>query len=370
MKTIILIGSGHAHLEILKGLTLVDTQQNNFILISPNELAFYSGLIPRFIIGEITDSDIAIKSAEYAKLKGVNYIQGRVKSIDLLNNQATLENGTIFRFDIASINIGGPPMQTPTQSPYKTISVRPFAAFVKMWRTIQRECSRCINPTFVVIGGGAAAVEVATALKIRLIRNQAPKATVYLISKGQRLCENYSDRISKDILNSLIKLGIVVHLNENVEQIFEHHILLKTGEHLKFDSIFPVLPSAPPNIQYIGHNILRDSMGFVVVDDRFQISPNVFAVGDCSSMKSYASLPKSGVIAVHQGRHLLKSIRAVLDNKDPLLFHPPKNQLNILITGDSKARLVWGKFSTESKFIYKIKKWIDSNYMKSFRFFH
>lgn len=367
MKTIILIGSGHAHLEILKGLTINETQKNNFILISPNELTFYSGLVPRYIIGEVNDSDISIESAEYAKLKGVSYIEGKVKSVDLSNNQVILENEAILRFDITSINIGGMPIQIPTQSPYKTISIRPFNAFIKMWRTIQRECSRCINPTFVVIGGGAAAVEVATALKIRLIGNQAPKATVHLISKGQRLCEKYSDRISKDILNSLIQLGVVVHLNENIEQIFEHHILLKTGEILKFDSIFPVLPIAPPNIQYIGGNILRDSMGFTLVDDKLQFSPNVFALGDCSSMKSH-SLPKSGVIAVRQGRHLLKSIRAVLDNKDPLIFHPPKNQLNILITGDSMARLVWGKFSVEKKFIYRIKKWIDSKYIRSFKF--
>jgi NADH dehydrogenase FAD-containing subunit len=368
LKTIILIGSGHAHLEVLKGLTTIETKKNKFILISPDELTFYSGLIPRYIIGEVNDADISIKSAEYAVLKGVNYIQGKVKSVDVSTKQVTLENETIFQFDMASINIGGMPIQIPTQSPYKTISIRPFNAFIKTWREVQRECSRCTNPIFVVIGGGAAAVEVATALKIRLLRNQAPKATVHIVTKGKRICENYSECISKDILNSLTELGVIVHLNENVEQIFEHHLLLKDGVKLKFDSIFPVLPNAPPHIHYKGREILKDSSGFPLVDNNLQIAPNIFALGDCSTMKLH-SMPKSGVIAVHQGRHLLKSIRAVVNNKDPIIFHPPKNQLNILITGDSKARLVWGKFTAENNFIYSFKKWIDLKYIKSFNFY-
>ena len=103
------------------------------------------------------------------------------------------------------------------------------------------------------------------------------------------------------------------------------------------------------------------------VDSKLQLSSGIFAAGDGTEMTDYPYLPRSGVIAVHQGRHLAQSIRKSISNLEPLDFDFKTNQLNILITGEKFARLVWGQFSIEGKWPLRFKNWIDERYMASFK---
>jgi NADH dehydrogenase FAD-containing subunit len=354
MKKVVLVGSGHAHLEILKELTIEETAKHQFFLISPHRLTFYSALIPRLIAGEIEAPSLTIHSANYAERKGIRFLQDEVQSIDQKQRILNLKSGDRIQFDLVSINIGGTPFPIPTKAPLNTVYLRPFDAFLEKWREIQRTCSTCINPRFVIIGGGAAAVEVATALRIQLNKNQAEKSQVHLVSKGPRLCENYCPQISEKIRRSLLKNNIKVHLNEKVDHIDDKVVKLKHGDDLEFDTVFVVTPSLPARI--ISGK----------VDSKLQLSANIFASGDGTEMADHPLLPKSGVIAVHQGRHLAQSIRAALMGIEPSPFPVKARQLNILITGKDSARLVWGNFSIEGKWPLRMKNRIDQRYMASF----
>ncbi len=266
----------------------------------------------------------------------------------------TLKSGDKINFDLLSINVGGTPTLIPSEAPFNTVYLRPFDEFMPKWREIQRICSACVKPRFVVVGGGAAAVEVAAALRIRLNKNQAKNSEVHLVSKGTRLCENYTIKISEQIKKSLLKSGIKIHLNEPVSQIHQKTIKLRQGGDLEFDSIFIVTPTQPSEI-FPGK-----------VDSKLRLSPCIFAAGDGTEMADYPNLPRSGVIAVHQGRHLVHSLRNVLNDIEPFDFKIKNRQLNILITEENSARLVWGNFSFEGKWPLQFKNWIDQRYMSSF----
>lgn len=354
MKTIVLIGSGHAHLEVIKELSKKEIAAHRFVLISPHRQTYYSGLIPRMIIGSTHAENVTINSADFAEAKGFQFIEDSIQSINEIEKTVSLSSGRVQAFDLLSINIGGTPKKIPSESPFNTIYLRPFDNFMQSWREVQRICSACVSPHFVVVGGGAAAVEVATALRVRLNINQARKSEVHLVSKSSRLCEGYSEKISASILQSLLDLHIHVYLNEPVNEILAKHIQLRSGEKINFDSIFVVIPTEPSQI--IPSQI----------DSSLRISPHIFSVGDCTTMLGHADLPRSGVIAVHQGRHLVQSLRSLLKGNAPSDFTFRPNQLNILISGESSARLVWGNFSFEGYLPYLIKNWIDENYMKQF----
>lgn len=354
MKTVILAGSGHAHLEVIKALSKKETTAHNFVLISPHRQTYYSGLIPRLITGEIEASDLTINSADFAEAKGLTFIQDSVQSVDQANNFISLASGRKLHFDLLSLNVGGTPKKLPTEAPFNTIYLRPFDEFMPKWREVQRICSACVSPKFVVVGGGAAAVEVATALRIRLNRNQARKSKVHLVSKSSRLCESYSQKTSSLILQSLLNFNVHVHLNESVNEIFLKYIKMANGEKLEFDSIFIVTPTEPSEIIS------------TKTDSTLRVSSNIFAVGDATSMLDQPNLPRSGVMAVHQGRHLIKNIRNILNGHAATDFIIHEKQLNILITGDKSARLVWGGFSFEGSWPLQIKNWIDRRYMEKF----
>lgn len=354
MKTIVLIGSGHAHLEVIKALSKDEISKHRYILVSPSRQTIYSGLIPRMIKGEIEEKHLTIKSAQFAESKGFKFFQDELQDVDQLNQLVILKSGARFHYDILSINIGGTPIKIPSKSPFNTIYLRPFDEFMPMWREVQRICSACVNPRFVVIGGGAAAVEVASALRVRLNKNQARHSEVHLVTRGERLCENYSQKISDRIKMSLFKNGIKIHLNQNIDQVGYKKLKLSDGGEIVFDSIFIVTPTLPKTI-IPGP-----------VDSKLRITSNIFIVGDGAQMVEYPNLPRSGVIAVHQGRHLVRNIRETLVGHEPLDFKVKERQLNILITGESTARLVWGNFSLEGKWPLRLKNWIDKRYMSSF----
>ncbi len=354
MKTVILAGSGHAHLEVIKALSPEEIVNHRFLLVSPSRQTFYSGLIPRLIAGEINENSLTINSADFAEKKGFQFIQASVLSVDQTTKNIELSSGEKISYDLLSLNIGGSATPVPTESPFSTIYLRPFDDFLPKWREIQRICSACVSPRFIVVGGGAAAVEVATALRIKLRSNQAPKGEVHLFSKSARLCESYSEKISTSIKKSLLDQGIVVHLNQPVNQIFDKSITLSGGEKLDFDSLFMVTPTRPSTI-------LPGK-----VDAQLRLSESIFAVGDGTEMAEHPHLPRSGVIAVHQGRHLAKNIRALLSDSELLSFPVKSKQLNILISGKNSARLVWGNWSYEGRWPLQLKNWIDQRYMNGF----
>lgn len=353
-KTIVLVGSGHAHLEVLKALTIEEIAKHRFILLSPSRQTYYSGLIPRLITGEIKEKDLTISSADFAESKGFTFIQDEAQSIDQIHKTLFLKSGKKIDFDYLSINVGGTAIQIPSDDPYNTIYLRPFDEFLSKWRDVQKICSSCVRPRFIVVGGGAAAVEVAAALRIRLNKNQAKNSEVHLVSKGPRLCENYSETTSEAIKQSLLKNGIHIHLNELVNQIDQKTLKLSHHRVLRFDSIFIVTPTLPTKL-------ISEK-----VDSKLRISSNIFAAGDGTEMTDHPDLPRSGVIAVHQGRHLVQNIKNALIDLDPSDFKIRKKQLNILISGENRAIFVWGNFSYEGKWPLRLKNWIDLRYMRSF----
>jgi NADH dehydrogenase FAD-containing subunit len=353
-KTILLVGSGHAHLEVVKGLSKKEILAHEFILISPSRSTFYSGLIPRFIAGQISENALSIRSAEFAESKGFRFIQDRVQAFDAEKKTVLLGSGQTLGFDVLSMNTGGIPIAIPSVDPSQLIYLRPFNEFIKKFDEVNMRLSKGLEPNFLVVGGGAAAVEVATALRLKLNKGPANNGQIHLVNKGPRLCESYSEKISKLTYKSLEELNIKVHLNESVDQIHLDFILLRNKAQIKFDHIFLATPTKPSSITN------------VQIDSTLRICEDIFAVGDVTSMKDQPSLPRSGVVAVHQGRHLVKSLRDVLAGHSPANFAIPKRLLNILITGENSARLIWGDLTIGGRWPLMLKNWIDQRYLKSF----
>ena len=369
MKKIIFVGAGHANLEVIKSLSTQHGRDATYTLISPEKNTFYSGLLPRFILGELQSKDLAIDLERLCKLNKITFVQAMVLKIDPDKKILLASDGTTFEFDYLFLNVGGVPtkLSTDPESEVRSVYVKPITSFVEKWREVQRECSSCRELLFAVVGGGAASIEVATALNLRLKKNGANRSRVHLFTRDMALAKNYESKVSLSLLRSLQQAGVEVHFDHDVVETKDRHLIFQ-GEKsaFRYDFLFPILPmKSPPSIDI--SNIQRDSSGFVVVDSFLRAHSNVFAAGDCTTFEPSKFLPRSGVTAVQQGRLMAFNLRhglgAISDLKP---YVPPKAQLNILLSGPSSAHAIFGKHFIAGKMALLLKNYIDNSYMKSF----
>ena len=54
LKNLVLLGLGHAHVQVLRGLAHSRPADLNLTVIAPRPLAVYSGMVPGFVAGHYT----------------------------------------------------------------------------------------------------------------------------------------------------------------------------------------------------------------------------------------------------------------------------------------------------------------------------
>ncbi len=365
MKNIVLAGAGYVNLEILKSLQSRDLAQNRYTLISPDTIEWYSGLIPSFLRGDSLATQLQLPVADFARAKGAIFLPLRIQSINGNSKSLQLSDGTALPYDLLFLNIGGSSTEIPSEFPEKTVYLKPLSRFFRHWAEIEQFCARTNRPpAFALIGGGAASIEIAAALKIKLARQDWPQATVQIFTEGDRLTPRLPLLASAVLHRELQKLGVQVHFGRKIDKIDKQFLTPNSGARAIFDYVLVSTPVTPSALHL---PFVNNSSDTPEVDDFLELAPSVFAAGDFASLKSEPQLPKSGAIAVHQGRYLAKALKCRLANKPVKKFSPPTHQLNILSLNSSLAMAAWGQFFWTSVLSQRWKDFIDEDFVKSFK---
>jgi NADH dehydrogenase FAD-containing subunit len=338
LKNLILCGAGHAHLELLKGINSKDFQGWRVVLVTPEKDYFYSGSLPRFLMGEIQSHELMIDLTQICRSKNVELIIGSYQSH--ANKSVLLTSGVKLDFDLLSLNLGGTLSFLPDSR--EVLHLRPISDFVKQWEKINLRWETSGVENVAVVGGGPAGIEISAALRCRQLKLLSPQCSVHLFTEGSLVGSVYGNEGAVNLTQDLLRLGVKIHFNHKVHDF----------THIKNE--FPVVLSALP----------LKSWGFQI-NNNLQLENSVFAAGDCVEMKNGKTHKKSGVLSVQQGRWLLKNIVRTLHQKPLIPFPEPQKTLNLLINGQSTARLQWGSFSWSGAGIKWLKKTIDDRYIRS-----
>lgn len=367
---LVLVGGGHSHAIALRLWGLKPLPGVDLTLISDVEQTPYSGMLPGHVASYYSYEETHIDLRRLANFAGANLILDRASELDLIVNQVVCQSGNNIQFDYLSLDVGSTPkiITIPGADKY-AIPAKPVPQFLDAWYQLKQQVSsnRERSCSIAIVGGGAGGVELALNMQACLTQILQPeKLQINLIHRSDRLLSGHNDWVSHKLAKIIQKRNIKLHLQQEVIQVTPERIACQSGLNIECDYVFWVTQATSPS-WLAASDLSTSDQGFVWVTDTLQSvsHPHVFAAGDIATMTNY-SRPKAGVFAVRQGKPLFDNWQNIL-TKQPLQNYTPQSKYLALIgTGDRSAIASWGQFGWHSALFWRLKDYIDRQFMNQF----
>ena len=367
MKRLVLAGAGHAHALVLRALVRQPMHGVEIVVISPEPLAPYSGMVPGWLSGHYRFDEIAIDFPPLAAAASARWCQGEIHALDPARRQLQLANGSTLDYDVLSLNVGST-LQPPPAEHAQMLPLRPRAMLHRSYEfLLERWAYEPADRPFVVtaVGGGAAGFEALLAVLARL-RALRPDHIVHgsLLTRGTRLLPGLAPAARRAAQRALDRAGVTVQLGSgwctSVDRSSDV-VIWATGAEAHAWQRDPARRGS----------LAVDEQGFVRIDEQLRSVSHmqVFATGDCASWSGQA-LPKAGVHAVRMGPVLASNLRAALmvpaAAGDLRVHRPQRHFLALLATGDGRAIASRGPFGAEGAWAWRWKDRIDRRFLQQF----
>ena len=374
---ILLIGGGHAHVEVLRRFGMAPLPGVRLTLATRDLATPYSGMLPGLVAGHYSHAEAHVDLAPLASFAGARLVHGAVTGLDLDRNEARIDGRPPLAFDLVSLDIGSTPSPAGIEGAEHALPVKPVDRFLERWEEIEgRAVEAGGRFRLVTVGAGAGGVELTLALKRRLaarlaergISAEGPHFTV--VSDMREILPAYGRAARLRIEAALHRCGIEPRTGIRVAAVKPDGAVTETGEMLPADAVILATPAAPAG-WVAASGLAVDERGFVEVgqDLRSRSHPQVFAAGDIAAFGARA-LPKSGVFAVRQGPVLAENLRRLATGSDPLrLYKPQKRTLALISTENGQAVASWGPFAAAGSWAWRWKDRIDRRWMDRYRDF-
>jgi selenide,water dikinase len=347
----VLAGGGHTHALLLRRWLMrpgLRPAHSLITLVSRHSTAPYSGTLPALVAGLIAPDDGAIDLRRLCALAGVSFLRAEIVGLDPLARELRLEGRPPLRFDRLSLDVGAVTAggsTEPDAAPRLGLPVKPLEPFLAWLSTLAPGSELRIR------GGGAAAVELALALRAR---GHAPR--LLLRGRGLRLGSGAANRLGERLL---AEAGIPLERSVPQEAPAD---LACTGSR------------APAWLAAAGLPV-DTTTGRVLTVASLQVlhHPHLFAAGDCAVVVG-APRPASGVWAVRAAPVLTANLqRSLAEPERPLRpWRPQHRALQLLGDGGwspqgPRAVAFWGPWALgPSRWLWRWKHHLDQRFLEGF----
>jgi pyridine nucleotide-disulfide oxidoreductase family protein len=366
MRRVVLLGGGHAHVHVLQDLARQPMPGADVTLVSPFGVTLYSGMVPGLVAGRYAAADCSIALKALAERAKVHFVDGSAFALDAAKRRVSVArpdgNTQAVDYDVMSIDTGAVIDRAAIPGAREhALFVRPIDHFVRLLDRLL-DMVQTQPRSVVVVGAGAAGVELALALARRI----GSAGHVSLVTGGPAPLANYPPTVRTRAARALRRAGITV-LEEPCREITATHVLLGGGARLACDApVLAVGTSAPPWLAPSG--LTLDDAGFIATGRTLQSNshPEVFAAGDVAARPD-APHPRSGVYAVRAGPPLALNLRRFVAGGQLAAYRPQAHSLNLIACGDGRAIGAWGNWSFEGRWVGWWKDRIDRRFIARFR---
>ena len=369
-KDLVLIGGGHSHVTVLKRFGMKPIPGVRLTLICRDVHTPYSGMLPGFIAGHYSYDEAHIDLAPLARFAHARFLHDEVIGIDLAGRRLRFRHRPDVPYDVVSINTGSTPSLSVPGADGRVVPVKPINNFLSRWnRLVERVLALDRAPRIGIVGTGAGGVELSLAAQYRLRQlltsqgNDPADPEFHLFGADSRVLATHNRFVQRKFERILRERGISVHTASRVVEVTTQGLRLESGEAHELDEILWVTSASAPAWLGEGGLEVNDS-GFVQVRDTLQTvsHPEIFAVGDVAAVVNHPR-EKAGVFAVRQGPPLEANLRRFLLDQPTKLFHPQREFLSLISTGDKYAVASRSFWALEGGWVWTGKDWIDRRFM-------
>jgi len=374
VKDLVLVGGGHSHVIVLKKFAMKPLPGVRLTVIARDVHTPYSGMLPGYVAGHYAFDEVHIDLRPLCQLAGARLYHDEAKRLDLDARQVICQGRPAVAYDVVSVNIGSTPSFNGVLGAEKfTTPVKPINNFVVRWQRLVERVLNSPGPHRIgVVGAGAGGAELLLAMQYRLGNLLAAQGQgtdnleFHLITKSETILPSFSTGLRRRFERLMTARGIHVHTGSAAEKVMPGSITIDGGKTIELDEILWVTAAGAPSwLRESGLDVDKD--GFIQVRDTLQSTSHadVFAAGDIAAVVNHPR-PKAGVFAVRQGPPLNENLRRRLVGWPTRAFTPQRAFLALISTGDKYAvASKWG-VSTEGRWVWKWKDWIDQRFMRRF----
>ena len=364
MKQLLLVGGGHAHVEVVRRFGLDPAPGWAATVVSVDRNPIYSGMVPGFVAGAYRADELTIDLPGLCARAGVRFVHDRATRIDVDERQVRLASGEGLDYDVAALDIGSTVAGRALPGVAEhALASRPIASLVA---DLDDRLARLPGPDcrVVVVGAGAAGLELSFCLRARLLRAGFPRVEVSVLDGGSTILPGASRSLVRRASRALQRRGMAALLDCEVAAVEADAVRLADGRRVPADLVVWVTgPAALPLAR--DSSLPVDDAGFVRVDASFAVEgrPELFAVGDCASL---AGMKRAGVYAVRAGPILDHNLRARMSGGALRRYRPQSDFLTLMALGDGTAiGSKWG-ICVEGSWVMRLKDRIDRGFVERY----
>jgi selenide,water dikinase len=368
VKRLLLVGGGHAHIEVLRDLAARPQPGVQVTLVTPSQRMLYTGMVPGVIAGHYSMQDCSIDLGFLARNANAEVLLSSASLVSPDANKVACADGTVLPYDVLSINVGSHPVIGAAKGVERhAVMLRPLERALVGWNGIFARAAAGEVGTVTIVGGGAAGIELALAMRHRFdvaLRDESVPH-VRLISEAAGV--GIAAGAARRLVRRMRRAGVESQVGAAVKEVGDNYVRLDNGLEFATDAVFWATGAAP-------HGWIRDSglatdtRGFMLTNVNMQSVryANVFAAGDCATVEGH-DMPRAGVFAVRAAPTLAANLRAQLAGT-PLTPHIPNPRyLALVSTGRKHAVGTWGRFSWEGRWAWHWKDRIDREFVRRYR---
>ena len=335
---VVIVGAGFGGLEAAKKLC---REEVRVTVIDRTNHHLFQPLLYQVATAALSPADIAAPvRAILSKCDNMEVILAEVRSVDVAAKMVKT-NDLQIGYDFLILATGSrhsyfahpewEPLAPGLKSLEDAIEIRRriLMAFEYAEKTAD-EAARKAAMTFVIVGGGPTGVEMAGAIAgiarytlRRDFRHIDPsQARIILVEGDPRVLSAFPEDLQIKAMKQLVDLGVEVRTGIHATNLSPEG--LQIGD--EFVRCRVKIWAAGNEASFVGKSlgVERDRAGRVIVNEDLTIPghPEVQVIGDLANFSHQTGKPLPGVspVAMQQGRHAVRNVLAMIDNRKPERF--------------------------------------------------